>query len=290
MSDGHPVPDGPGRDGSEHDVPGNDTAGRDASGTVLELTGLSRAFGSLTAVDAVSLRVRAGARHALIGPNGAGKSTLFNLVAGTLRATAGRIVFRGRDVTAMPEHRRARLGLSRTFQHASVFSSGTALDNVLTALHGRTGQGWSMGRAALRRRARVERSMRALDQVGLADAGQRIAGELSHGGRRQLELAMALVADPVLLLLDEPAAGISPGDTERLATILTGLPADVTVLLIEHDLDLVFDVADTVTVLHLGRQLRTGDPAEIRAAEDVRTAYLGAASVEELFPSTDAAT
>ncbi len=252
---------------------------------LLELTGLSRNFGSLTAVDSVSLPVRRGARHALIGPNGAGKSTLFNLIAGTLRATAGRVMFDGHDITGLPEYRRARLGIARTFQHASVFAHATAVENVLIAVNRQAGHGWSMVRSALRRRPLLQRAEAALEQVGLAQVRHRVAGELSHGERRQLELAMALVTRPALLLLDEPAAGISTADTARLAGILAQLPAEVTVLMIEHDLDLVFDVADTITVLHLGRHLRTGDPESVRAAEDVRSAYLGADTLEELFPA-----
>jgi branched-chain amino acid transport system ATP-binding protein len=256
----------------------------DHTGSLLELDGLSRTFGSLVAVDSVSLPVRRGARHALIGPNGAGKSTTFDLIAGTLPATSGRVSFDGCDITGLPEYRRARLGIARTFQHASVFTHVTAVENVLIAVNRRAGHGASMVRTALRRRPLVQRAEEALWRVGLADARNRVAGELSHGEQRQLELAMALVTCPALLLLDEPAAGISAADTARLAGILAQLPAEVTVLMIEHDLDLVFDVADTITVLHLGRHLRTGDPESVRAAEDVRAAYLGAATLEELFP------
>ncbi len=252
---------------------------------LLELVDLRRSFGSLVAVDSVSLPVRRGARHALIGPNGAGKSTMFNLIAGTLPATSGRVAFDGHDITALPEYRRARLGIARTFQHASVFTHATGVENVLIALNRHTGHGWSMVRGALRRRPLVRQAEEALEQVGLAPVRHRVASELSHGERRQLELAMALVTRPTLLLLDEPAAGISAADTARLAAILAQLPAEMTVLMIEHDLDLVFDVADTITVLHLGRHLRTGDPESVRAAEDVRSAYLGADTLEELFPA-----
>lgn len=257
-----------------------------AEDAVLRLDRLSRSFGSLVALDAVSLDVRRGTRHALIGPNGAGKSTLFDLAAGTQSPTAGRIVFDGVDLTRMPEHRRAGRGIARTFQHASVFLRCTALENVLCALQRRTGHGWSMLSVPSRRRDLVARAIAALDRLDLGDVRNHLAGELSHGERRQLELAMALVVDPVLLLLDEPAAGMSAAETARLATVITALPTETTILLIEHDLDLVFDVADTVTVLHLGRHLRTGDPATVRCAEDVKAAYLGSDDVRLFSPGT----
>jgi branched-chain amino acid transport system ATP-binding protein len=251
---------------------------------ILTLDGVSRSFGSLRAVDGVTLGVAEGARHALIGPNGAGKSTLFNLVGGALRPTAGRIGYAGQDVTAAPEWRRARLGIARTFQHSTLLLHGTVEENVLVTVQRVAGVA---GRALPLRPGRArelrERCRAALETVGLAGRGRAVAGALSHGERRQLEVAVALAAQPRLLLLDEPAAGMSPAETAGLTALLAGLPREVTVLLIEHDLDVVFGFADTVTVLHLGRHLVTGTPAAVRADAAVQEAYLGAADRGELF-------
>jgi branched-chain amino acid transport system ATP-binding protein len=241
---------------------------------LLELDGVSRRFGELRAVDDVTVTVAGGARHALIGPNGAGKSTLFNLVGGALRPGAGTIRYAGQDITRLPEWRRARLGIARTFQHSSLLLGCTVLDNVLVGVQREVGARlWPLGRS--RRRVLHDRSREALAAVGLTDRETHAAGALSHGERRQLELAMALAMKPRLLLLDEPAAGMSPAETAGLTTLLADLPRDVTVLLIEHDLDVVFGFADTVSVLHLGRVLVTGTPDEVRAHDRVREAYLG---------------
>jgi branched-chain amino acid transport system ATP-binding protein len=250
---------------------------------LLELTAVRRDFGSLRAVDDVSFSVRHGARHALIGPNGAGKSTLFNLIGGSLRVSGGTVTFDGRDITGESEYRRARLGIARTFQHSSVFLRGTAVENVLVGVARQAGVGASWLGAALRRRALVERCVELLDLVGLSGRYHTPAGNLSHGERRQLELGMALGTRPRLLLLDEPAAGMSKAETVRFTELIAGLPSEVTVLLIEHDLDVVFELADTVTVLHLGGHLATGAPEEIRGDPEVQRAYLGAAVLEDLF-------
>lgn len=255
---------------------------------LLELEEVARSFGSLRAVDQVSLRVAPGARHAVIGPNGAGKSTLFNLIGGSLRASSGAIRFDGRDITRMPEHRRARLGIARTFQHSSVFLRETALENVLLGVARHAGVGGSVTRAALGRWRLLDRCLELLDTVGLASRHAAPAGSLSHGERRQLEVAMALGAEPRLLLLDEPAAGMSVAETAGFTELVAGLPEHVTVLLIEHDLDVVFELADRITVLHLGRSLATGTPEEIRADPEVQQAYLGATDLEDLFPPPEA--
>ncbi|HVL85836.1 MAG TPA: ABC transporter ATP-binding protein [Mycobacteriales bacterium] len=252
---------------------------------VLSCTGLSRAFGALKAVDGVDLHVAPGARHALIGPNGAGKSTLFKLVTGILRADAGTVSLDGADVTRVSEVRRCRRGMSQTLQHASLFSSMTAVETVVLAVqrHGADGGG---GRISVlpRHRPRVEeRAEELLGEVGLAGRGHVMVHSLSHGERKQLEVALALACRPRLLLLDEPAAGMSGAESARLVELLTGLPAEVTVLFVEHDLDLVFELADAVTVLHLGRVLLSGTPDEVRASEAVREAYLGTSRREELF-------
>ncbi|MEV7521492.1 ABC transporter ATP-binding protein [Streptomyces sp. NPDC091371] len=236
---------------------------------LLELRGASRHFGSFRALDEVDLAVRPGARHAVIGPNGAGKSTLFGLISGTLPATAGTILLDGRDVTRLPVDRRVGLGIAATFQHSSLFLRETVLENVLLAVQRRTG---SAGPA-------LARARELLDRVGLPARHGVTAAELSHGERRQLEVAVALGTEPRLLLLDEPAAGMSPAETERLTELIAALPREVTVLLVEHDLDMVFELADTVTVMHLGRHLKTGSPDEVRASAEVQTAYLGTVEV-----------
>jgi branched-chain amino acid transport system ATP-binding protein len=252
----------------------------------LSCAGLSRSFGALKAVDAVDLEVAPGARHALIGPNGAGKSTLFKLVTGVLRPDAGTVSLAGTDVTATSEVRRCRLGMSQTLQHSSLFPSMTAADTLTLAVqrHG-TGAGGA-GRISVLPRRRPEvraRIEELLGEVGLADRGGVVVPSLSHGERKQLEVALALACRPRLLLLDEPAAGMSAAESTRLVELIAGLPPEVTVLFVEHDLDLVFEVADAVTVLHLGQVLLSGTPSEIRASEAVREAYLGTGRREELF-------
>ncbi|MFD4241784.1 ABC transporter ATP-binding protein [Streptomyces sp. NPDC058525] len=244
---------------------------------LLELRRVSRRFGSFTAVDEVCLTVRAGARHAVIGPNGAGKSTLFGLVSGTLAATAGSVLVDGRDVTRLPVDRRVGLGVAATFQHSSLFLRETVLENVLLAVLRRPGTGLGGWRKVSARAAAVGRARALLDRVGLPDRHEAAAAELSHGERRQLEVAVALATEPRLLLMDEPAAGMSPAETARLTELIAALPAEVTVLLVEHDLDMVFELADTVTVMHLGRHLKTGSPDEVRASAEVQNAYLGSA-------------
>lgn len=247
--------------------------------------GLRRAFGALKAVDDVDIAVAPGARHALIGPNGAGKSTLFKLLTGTMRADAGIVHLGDREVTGLSEVRRCRLGMSQTLQHSSLFASMTAAETVVLAVqrHGPSGGGarivpWPQGQRAVR-----ERAGELLDRAGLGGRSQVAVSSLSHGERKQLEVALALACAPSVLLLDEPAAGMSPAERTRLTELLAGLPAEVTVLFVEHDLDLVFELADAVTVLHLGRVLLSGTPDEVRASEAVREAYLGSGRREELF-------
>lgn len=252
--------------------------------STLELRGVSRHFGSLKAVDDVSLAVAAGSRHAVIGPNGAGKSTLFSLIAGTLPPTSGRVLLDGSDVTEIPEPGRVDLGLVRSFQHSSLFLGQSALHNVALAVQKRAGVQWSMLRPLRGRTEVVEEAHGILTRLGLGDRSGVLAGSLSHGERRQLEVAVALGTSPTMLLLDEPAAGMSASDTARFKEIVLALPAHVTVMLVEHDLDLVFGLADHVTVMHLGRHLTTGTPDEVRADEEVQSAYLGGADATELFP------
>jgi branched-chain amino acid transport system ATP-binding protein len=239
--------------------------------TMLELRDVSVAFGGVRAVDGVDLDVEQGDRHGLIGPNGAGKSTLFRLVAGGLRPSTGSIAYDGRDITRLARHKRARLGIGQTFQHSSLFGSLSCAENVQLALQ-RAGEGASREAVAA-----------TLGRFSLAERARVPAAALSHGERRQLELALALVTEPRLLLLDEPAAGLSAAETERFAEMLAALPDELTILLIEHDLDLLFRATRTVTVLHLGRIIASGTPAEVRASDEVQSVYVGGASEEQLF-------
>jgi branched-chain amino acid transport system ATP-binding protein len=248
---------------------------------VLACAGISRSFGALRAVAGVDLEVAPGARHALIGPNGAGKSTLFKLITGVLRPHAGSVSFEGRDVTRASEVRRCRLGMSQTLQHSSLFPSMTAAATVALAVQRHAG---SRIPVVPRRQADVhDRSEQLLADAGLEGRGGVAVPALSHGERKQLEVALALACRPRLLLLDEPAAGMSPAESRRLVELLAGLPSEITVLFVEHDLDLVFELADAVTVLHLGKVLLSGSPEQIRASDAVREAYLGAGRREELF-------
>jgi branched-chain amino acid transport system ATP-binding protein len=248
---------------------------------LLELDGVTRAYGGLRAVDGVDLRLDAGARHGLIGPNGAGKSTLFKLILGAEPVSDGRLHFDGVDITRMPEHQRVRLGIAQTFQHSSLFAALSCSDNVLLALQRRTGDARRVfGRPSRALRAEAEE---LLARVGLEGAGPRSAAVLSHGEQRQLELALALAARPRLLLLDEPAAGMSPAETQRLAAMIGALDPEIAVIVVEHDLDFVFRVARDVSVLHLGAVLMTGPAAAVRASDEVAKVYLGGATVDDLF-------
>jgi branched-chain amino acid transport system ATP-binding protein len=261
---------------------GEESVNRSAN-TVLRCAGVSRSFGALKAVDGVDLTVVAGARLALIGPNGAGKSTLFKLVTGVLRTHAGTVELAGRDVTGLSEVRRCRLGMSQTPQHASLFASMTAVQTVALAVrrHGVDGTGGGRISPFPHREPEVyHRAGQLLADVGLAGRGGVLVPSLSHGERKQLEVALALACRPTLLLLDEPAAGMSPAESARLVELLAGLPPEITVLFVEHDLDLVFELADAVTVLHLGRVLLSGSLEQIRASDEVRQAYLGAGRAE----------
>ncbi|MFJ9210048.1 ABC transporter ATP-binding protein [Streptomyces sp. NPDC102264] len=240
---------------------------------VLDLTRLTRRYGSLTAVDDVSLRLPAGARHAVIGPNGAGKTTLLNLIAGTDRPDQGTIVLGGADITRTATAKRSRLGIARSFQQPSVISELSVLDNVVLAgwpHHPKRRGAW---RSPSRYRLHTESAGRHLEAVGLADIAHRPASTLSHGQRRMLDLAAALAGDPRLLLLDEPAAGLTDGDIGRLLGVLGGLPESVAIILVEHHVEVVAQLATTVTVLAAGRVLVTGPTQEALAHPEVRDAY-----------------
>jgi branched-chain amino acid transport system ATP-binding protein len=237
---------------------------------------VSKAFGGLRAVDGVELAVRPGERRALIGPNGAGKTTLFNLVAGALPVTAGRIELFGRDVTRMPAHRRAALGLTRTFQVSNLFPSLSVLDNCLLAVQALTAAKFAMHRP-LGRDARLHaEATQTLGAVGLADRAGAVVRNLSHGEQRQLEIGLALAGRPRVLLLDEPTAGLSPAESAAMARLLARLDPVITVLIIEHDMDIALEVARYVTVLHYGRVIADGTREAVRADPTVREIYLGA--------------
>ena len=247
-----------------------------AAGDALRLEAVTRHFGGLRAVDAVSLTVRAGERRALIGPNGAGKTTLFNLVAGVLPVTAGSIRLFGEDVTRAPAHRRAARGLARTFQITNLFPGLTVMENCLLAVQALTPVKFSMLRpvaAYPRLRARARAMLAA---VGLETVDEVLVANLSHGEQRQLEIALALAGQPRLLLLDEPTAGLSPAESRLMADLLAGLDPAITVLMIEHDMDIALALASHVTVLHYGRVIADGTREEIRADPQVREVYLGA--------------
>jgi branched-chain amino acid transport system ATP-binding protein len=243
----------------------------------LELGDVALAFGALRAVDGVSLNLRPGEIHALIGPNGAGKSTLMGLISGTLRPDRGRILFGGRDVTAMPVAARARLGLGRSFQVSSLIPEFSARRNVMLAVQSRTGHPFHFLRAARRDRALTLPAEACLAEVGMEARAHVPAAELSHGERRRLEIAMALALAPRAFLLDEPMAGLGAEGTAELVAVLDRLRRRAPILLVEHDMDAVFALADRVSVLASGRLIASGSVAEIRRDRAVRVAYLGEA-------------
>ncbi|MDT0379045.1 ATP-binding cassette domain-containing protein [Streptomyces sp. DSM 42041] len=248
---------------------------------VLNATGLTRRYGSLTAVDDVSLRLTAGARHALIGPNGAGKTTLLGLVAGTERPDRGRIELNGTDVTRKRPARRSALGIGRSFQQPHAVDGATVLDNVVLALWRHHPQRSAAWRRPVRRRRLADAARAHLDAVGLAGTDRLPAGALSHGQRRLLDLACALAAQPRLLLLDEPAAGLTDEDIGRLLDVLGALPPDVAVLLVEHHTEVVARLTGTATVLASGREVVAGPTAEVLRHPEVRRVYLGTSPSEE---------
>ena len=248
--------------------------------SLLSLSGIGRTFGALKAVDDVTLDIPDGARHALIGPNGAGKSTLFKLITGAMPVTSGHLTLDGSDVTQLSEPQRARRGISQTLQHSSLFLTQSVLQNVLLAAQRRHGTCHSL--VPRRQAAAQDRARALLADVGLAQRADTPVAALSHGERRQVEVAVALACEPRLLLLDEPAAGMSPAESARLVGLLQSLPESVTLVIVEHDLDVVFALATSVTVLHLGRVLLTGSPDEVRSSPAVQEAYLGSGR-ESLF-------
>jgi branched-chain amino acid transport system ATP-binding protein len=242
---------------------------------ILRIESLAKNFGGLRVTDAVTLEVRPGELHAVIGPNGAGKTTLINQISGLLAPDAGRIMFGAEDVTRLPVHARAARGLARSFQITSILPRFSALENVALAVQARTGTSFRFFGRAADEDALNTPALAALAQVGLAERAAVPAGELSHGEKRALELAIALAMEPKLLLLDEPMAGTGRDETERLVAALRGLKGRFPMLLVEHDMDAVFALADRISVLIYGRILASGTPDEVRADPQVVTAYLG---------------
>ena len=245
------------------------------SAPILSVSNLYKRFSGLVATNDLSLDVRAGETHALIGPNGAGKTTLIAQLQGELAPDSGTIHFKGRDITQEPPHRRSQLGMARSFQITSIFPQFTALANVALAVQAQQGHGFRFWKDAWQDVSLTKPAMEALSTIGLDHRAQIVAEDLSHGERRQLELAMALAMKPSLLLLDEPMAGMGRQDGQRMTRILDGLKKDYAILLVEHDMDAVFALADRVSVLVAGAIIATGEPQSIRSDAAVKAAYLG---------------
>ena len=242
---------------------------------VLATRGLSRRFGGLMAVNDVAIELHRGRLHAVLGPNGAGKTTLINLVSGDLPATSGRIHFRGRDITRYSPDRRSRIGIGRSFQKTNIFPGFTAFENCRLAAQSRTPRALHLFTDAAAHRPVAAAAERALDAAGLNGRGDRVASALSHGEQRQLEIAMVLATQPEVLLLDEPLAGMGAEEAALMVELLRKLAPRHAILLVEHDMDAVFAVADLITVMVNGQVLESGPPAQIRASAAVREAYLG---------------
>lgn len=242
---------------------------------LLQVDGLSKRFGGIVASHNVSLDISLDELHAVIGPNGAGKTTLIAQLTGELTPNAGRVRFGGLDITHLPPWRRSLLGLARSFQITSVFPDLTVLDNVALAVQAHAGHSFHFWRNARRDVTLREPARAALAQVGLNGRDDTVVGTMSHGEHRQLEIAMALATKPRMLLLDEPMAGMGPDESARLVTTLRELKKTYTILLVEHDMDAVFALADRISVLVYGRVIATGSPNDIRNNADVKQAYLG---------------
>jgi branched-chain amino acid transport system ATP-binding protein len=241
----------------------------------LELKALSKSFGGLHAVRDVTLSIMPGDRKAIIGPNGAGKTTLFNLITGIFPSSSGQVLLFGQDVTDWPSHRRTALGMARTFQITSLFPRLTVLDNVLLAIQGLRGSKFVMWRFLSSYRDVYDKAHRLLEQAAFLDRKDTEVRYLSHGEQRQLEIVLGLASDPRILLLDEPAAGLSSGESAEMAKFLMRLDPNLAILLIEHDMDVVFDVAEEISVLHFGEVLETGTPKQIHDSQRVQEIYLG---------------
>ncbi|MDM0014305.1 ABC transporter ATP-binding protein [Variovorax sp. J22P168] len=243
--------------------------------TLLAVETLTRRFGGLVAVNAVTLDLRLGEVHAVIGTNGAGKSTLINMLSGEISASAGRISLDGEDITQRAQFRRALAGVGRSYQRTTIFPEFTVLENCRLAAQAATPRPWAIWQSSHGCTSSNAAAHAALAAAGLDAVAERIAGTLSHGAKRQLEVAMCLATRPRVLLLDEPLAGMGAEETERMLALLSSLKSSHAILLVEHDMDAVFRIADRITVMVNGTVIATGDPASIRINPEVRTAYLG---------------
>jgi branched-chain amino acid transport system ATP-binding protein len=242
---------------------------------LLQVEGLTKRFGGIVVADALTFEIPAGECHAIIGPNGAGKTTLISLLAGEIAAREGAIIFDGSNIASLPPYRRSLIGIARSFQISSLFSDFTALDNVALALQAHSGHSFRFWRKARSDERLRKPALAALARVGLADRAHARVGRLSHGEHRQLEIAMALATKPRLLLLDEPMAGMGPEESAAMLKLLSELKRTLTIVLVEHDMEAVFALADRVTVMVHGRIIASGEPAAIRDDAEVRRAYLG---------------
>jgi ABC-type branched-chain amino acid transport systems, ATPase component len=253
----------------------NSDSGAIGNVPVLELKSLCKSFDGLQAVRDVTLQIMPGDRKAIIGPNGAGKTTLFNVITGIYPATSGQVVLFGQDVTSWPSHRRTALGMARTFQVTSLFPKLTVLDNVLLAIEGLRRSKFVMWRFLSSYKEVYEKAYHLLEQAGFLDRMDIEVRNLSHGEQRQLEIVLGLASDPKILLLDEPAAGLSSGESTEMTAFLMKLDPRLAILLIEHDMDVVFDVASQISVLHFGEVLESGTPQQIHSSAKVQEIYLG---------------
>jgi branched-chain amino acid transport system ATP-binding protein len=242
---------------------------------LLQIDGLTKRFGGVVASDSIALAVAPGELHAIIGPNGAGKTTLIGQLTGEVVPDAGRIRFGGTDITRAPAHRRSLMGLARSFQITSLFLDFTALDNVALAVQAHAGHSFRFWRRARGEAQLREPARKALARVGLAERADTVVANMSHGEHRQLEIAMALATAPRMLLLDEPMAGMGPEESQRMVALLRELKGELTILLVEHDMEAVFALADRITVLVYGCVISSDTPEAVRANAEVRQAYLG---------------
>jgi branched-chain amino acid transport system ATP-binding protein len=245
--------------------------------TALRTAGLTKQWGAFAAVSDTSLAIAHGARHALIGPNGAGKTTFINMLTGVIRPTQGQVFLGEADITGLPEHERVKLGMTRTFQISSLFNGLTVLESVMLAVCERTGAAWHWWKDTARHSNEIDQAMDLLRVLNLEGEAGTVTRELPYGKQRLVEIALALATRPRILLLDEPAAGIPASETQEVFSVLAALPADVTILFIEHDMDLVFRFAERITVLVGGRVLMEGTPDEVSRDARVREVYLGEA-------------
>ncbi len=242
---------------------------------MLQLSGVSKRFGGVVATDEVSLEVAAGEVHALIGPNGAGKTTLVGQISGSVATDRGAIRFLGEDITRLRQHQRVARGLARSYQITSIFKRFSVLDNLALAVQARSGSSFSFWRPVAAESALFDEARVIAKEIGLEKREEALAGKLAHGEQRALEVGLALATRPKLVLLDEPMAGMGPEESQRIIALIARIRAQVTVLLIEHDMDAVFRLAERITVLVNGRVIASGRPDEIRTHPEVRRAYLG---------------